>query len=219
MSHQQVQVGDAEVEVCLLEALALGNARCRRPACPARSCGAPPDRGHGRRKCFEPYIVVDNLVGDTWAAHEFLAHATAQGKNRGAWDAIFCAYFGEARRICDVDVLLDLADDLGMDRETTGQVFPDGRFRQRVREEAQVGRRLGRHRRTVHRLRPPLRRPGGTGRRHSARRPAQGLGRDPPVRDHTRRRRRELRPGRLRNPPPPMRPSPLAEPGSLVIGG
>ncbi|MET9880678.1 DsbA family protein [Actinacidiphila glaucinigra] len=88
--------------------------------------------------------MVDNLVGDTWAAHEFLAHATAQGKNRGAWDAIFCAYFGEARRICDVDVLLDLADDLGIDRETTGQAFPDGRFRQRVREEAQVGRRLGR---------------------------------------------------------------------------
>lgn len=85
--------------------------------------------------------MLDNLVGDTWAAHEFLAHATAQGKNRGAWDVTLCAYFGEARRICDVDVLLDLADDLGMDRETTGQVFPDGRFRQRVREEAQVGRR------------------------------------------------------------------------------
>ncbi|MCZ7460420.1 DsbA family oxidoreductase [Streptomyces sp. WMMC940] len=65
------------------------------------------------------------------------------GKNRAAWDAIFRAYFGEARRIFDVDVLLDLADELGLDRETTRQVLADGRFRQRVREEAQEGRRLG----------------------------------------------------------------------------
>ncbi|MFF3948099.1 DsbA family protein [Streptomyces sp. NPDC001902] len=65
------------------------------------------------------------------------------GALRAAWDAIFRAYFGEARRIFDVDVLLDLADDLGLDRETTRQVLADGRFRQRVREEAQEGRRLG----------------------------------------------------------------------------
>lgn len=94
------------------------------------------------REGLKPYIVLDNLVGGTRTAHEFLAHATAQGKNRAAWDAIFRVHFGEARRIFDVDVLLDLADDLGLDRETTHQVLADGRFRQRVRE-AQEGRRLG----------------------------------------------------------------------------
>jgi predicted DsbA family dithiol-disulfide isomerase len=43
-----------------------------------------------------PYQVPDNKVGNTDLAHEFLAHASAQGKNREASDAIFATYFGKA---------------------------------------------------------------------------------------------------------------------------
>jgi hypothetical protein len=46
-----------------------------------------------------PYQVLDNRVGNTDLAHEFLAHASAQGKNREAWDAIFTAYFGRAEPV------------------------------------------------------------------------------------------------------------------------
>src|SRR5690348_14647903 len=34
---------------------------------------------------LRPYKVLDNLVGNTDLAHEFLAHASAEGKNREAW--------------------------------------------------------------------------------------------------------------------------------------
>ncbi|WP_220448185.1 DsbA family oxidoreductase [Nonomuraea diastatica] len=34
---------------------------------------------------LSPYRVLDNTVGNTDLAHEFLAHASAEGKNRAAW--------------------------------------------------------------------------------------------------------------------------------------
>ncbi|MFD4549484.1 DsbA family protein [Streptomyces sp. NPDC058466] len=36
------------------------------------------------REGLTPYRVLDNQVGNTDLAHEFLAHASAQGKNRAA---------------------------------------------------------------------------------------------------------------------------------------
>ncbi|NEB03396.1 DsbA family oxidoreductase [Streptomyces sp. SID13726] len=92
---------------------------------------------------LSPYIVLDNQVGNTGLAHEFLAHASAEGKNRAAWDAVFRAYFGRARPVFGLDALLDLADELGLDREKTRQALTEGRFRQQVRDEAEQARRLG----------------------------------------------------------------------------
>ncbi|TPQ19446.1 DsbA family oxidoreductase [Streptomyces sporangiiformans] len=90
-----------------------------------------------------PYIVLENEVGNTRPAHEFLAYASAQGKNRAAWDQIFRAYFGEARSVFTVEALLDLADELGLDRDETRRVLGDGRFRQQVQDEARQAQRLG----------------------------------------------------------------------------
>src|SRR5690242_7860387 len=52
-----------------------------------------------------PYQVLDNKVGNTDLAHEFLAHASAQGKNREAWDAIFTTYFGRAEPVFSLEDL------------------------------------------------------------------------------------------------------------------
>ncbi|MET7730326.1 DsbA family oxidoreductase [Streptomyces sp. NPDC005402] len=92
---------------------------------------------------LSPYIVLDNQVGNTRLAHAFLAHASAEGKNRAAWDAIFRAYFRQGRSVFGLGDLLDLADELGLDREKTRQVLTEGRFRQQVQEEAGQAQRLG----------------------------------------------------------------------------
>lgn len=92
---------------------------------------------------LSPYIVLNNQVGDTRLTHEFLAYASADGKNRAAWDAIFRAYFGQARKIFGLDALLELADELGMEREQTRRVLIEGRFRQQVHDEARDAQRLG----------------------------------------------------------------------------
>jgi predicted DsbA family dithiol-disulfide isomerase len=95
------------------------------------------------REGLAPYTVLENVVGNTWRAHEFLAYASAQGKNRAAWDRLFRAYYGETRSVFTIDALVELAPDLGLDPVETRQVLNDGRFRQQVQDEARQAQRLG----------------------------------------------------------------------------
>jgi predicted DsbA family dithiol-disulfide isomerase len=92
---------------------------------------------------LNPYRVLENQAGNTDLAHEFLAHASAAGKNREAWDAIFRAYFGRAEPIFALEDLLQLSDELGLDREQTRQALTERRYRQQVRDDARVAQQLG----------------------------------------------------------------------------
>ncbi|MFD4413241.1 DsbA family protein [Streptomyces sp. NPDC058476] len=95
------------------------------------------------REGLTPYRVLDNQVGNTDLAHEFLAHASAQGKNRAAWDAIFRTYFGKAEPVFLLKDLLKLADELGLDRDQTRQALDQRRYRQQVQDDARRAQRLG----------------------------------------------------------------------------
>ncbi|PWS42352.1 protein-disulfide isomerase [Streptomyces sp. ZEA17I] len=92
---------------------------------------------------LSPYRVLDNQVGNTDLAHEFLAHASAHGKNQEAWDVIFGAYFGRAQPVFSLDDLLALSDTLGLDREQTRQALAERRYRAQVRDDAAHAQRLG----------------------------------------------------------------------------
>ncbi|MFI9611024.1 DsbA family protein [Streptomyces sp. NPDC052023] len=92
---------------------------------------------------LKPYIVLDNTVANTQLAHEFLAHATTQGKHAEAWHLSFRAYFGEARSLFDVDALLELSDELGLDRDETRQALLERRYRQQVHDEVRRAATLG----------------------------------------------------------------------------
>ncbi|MFJ8924925.1 DsbA family protein [Streptomyces sp. NPDC102364] len=92
---------------------------------------------------LSPYRVLDNVVGDTGQAHEFLAHASAQGKNREAWDAIFRTYFGRAEPVFALGDLLGLSDELGLDPDLTRQVLTERRYRAQVQDDARRARQLG----------------------------------------------------------------------------
>ncbi|MFK4540591.1 putative DsbA family dithiol-disulfide isomerase [Streptomyces tendae] len=92
---------------------------------------------------LSPYRVLDNVVGNTDLAHEFLAHATAQGRNREAWDTILDTYFGRAEPVFTLDDLLRLAGELGLDRDLTRRVLTDRRHRSQVQEDVRRAQRLG----------------------------------------------------------------------------
>jgi predicted DsbA family dithiol-disulfide isomerase len=92
---------------------------------------------------LRPYRVLDNLVGNTDLAHEFLAHASAEGRNREAWDAIFRAYFGQARPVFSMDDLLDLGQEIGLDREGTRRALAGHRYQRQVSDDAARAQRLG----------------------------------------------------------------------------
>ncbi len=87
--------------------------------------------------------MLDNLVGNTDLAHEFLAHASAEGKNREAWDAIFRAYFGQARPVFSMDDLLDLGQEVALDREGTRRALTEHRYQRQVRDDAARAQRRG----------------------------------------------------------------------------
>ncbi|MBK3625980.1 DsbA family oxidoreductase [Streptomyces sp. MBT49] len=92
---------------------------------------------------LSPYRVLDNQVANTDRTHEFLAHASAEGMNRSAWDAVFRAYFGRAQPVFALDDLLELADELNLDRARTRQALVERRYDSQVRADARRARQLG----------------------------------------------------------------------------
>ncbi|MGW2912338.1 DsbA family oxidoreductase [Streptomyces asoensis] len=92
---------------------------------------------------LSPYRVLDNQVANTDRTHEFLAHASAEGRNRSAWDAVFRAYFGRAQPVFALDDLLELADELNLDRARTRQALVERRYDSQVRADARRARQLG----------------------------------------------------------------------------
>jgi predicted DsbA family dithiol-disulfide isomerase len=105
--------------------------------------GVPDIEGMAAAEGLAPYRVLDNRLGNTDLAHEFLAHASAEGKNGEAWNMLFRAYFGNAEPIFTLDDLDRLADEIGLDREETRRALADRRYRPRVRQDAHQAQRLG----------------------------------------------------------------------------
>ncbi|HLV68643.1 MAG TPA: DsbA family oxidoreductase [Polyangiaceae bacterium] len=92
---------------------------------------------------LSPYIVGDNVVGNTRLAHELLALASERGLEEAAWKRLYRAYFGERRSIFDIDSLVALGVELGLDAEEVRAALRDGRYRARVEAEGEEARALG----------------------------------------------------------------------------
>ncbi|MEE6178328.1 DsbA family oxidoreductase [Mycobacterium sp. 050134] len=105
--------------------------------------GALDIEGMAAAEGLAPYRVLGNRVGNTDLAHEFLAHASALGKNREGWDTLFRAYFGTAEPIFALDDLLGFSDKLGLEREQTREVLTERRYRQQVQDDARGAQSLG----------------------------------------------------------------------------
>lgn len=96
-----------------------------------------------RQDGIVPYIVGENLVGNTRLAHELLAYATASGKGDAAWKAIYRAYFGEKRSIFEIDSLVAIASELGLDADEARAALTDGRFTAQVDNDYREAAALG----------------------------------------------------------------------------
>src|SRR5690606_30069909 len=64
---------------------------------------------------LSPYIVGDNRVGNTRLAHELLAFASERGLEDAAWKHLYRVYFGEGRSIFELEGLVELGTELGLD--------------------------------------------------------------------------------------------------------
>ena len=99
--------------------------------------------GLAEKDGLAPYIVGDNLVGNTRLAHEMLALASDRGLGDAAWTHVYRAYFGAKRSIFDVDALAELGAEIGLAPDEVRAALGDGRSRARVDEDARAAQALG----------------------------------------------------------------------------
>ncbi len=92
---------------------------------------------------LSPYIVAENQVANTSLAHELAAWAGELGQGKAVWDALYRAYFAEARSIFDVESLVQLAEELGLDAQAAREALTSRRYAERVRAEGREARALG----------------------------------------------------------------------------
>lgn len=78
------------------------------------------------------YHVADNVMANTSLAHQFLAHASTQGRHEEAWQLIFTEYFGKRTPVWTVDELLVLADRLDLDRDAAREALESRRHEAEV---------------------------------------------------------------------------------------
>lgn len=88
--------------------------------------------GLAKKVGLERYHVVDNQVGNTTLAHEFLAWASAQGRQNEAWDLLFREYFGNRAPLWTVDYLVPFAEHLGLEAEAARQALDSREYRDQV---------------------------------------------------------------------------------------
>ena len=90
-----------------------------------------------------PYHVLDNSVGNTTLAHEFLAWASAQGKQNEAWDLLFKAHFANQAPLWTIEDLVPFAKELGLRADDARVALVQRTFLAQVQADQAEARELG----------------------------------------------------------------------------
>jgi predicted DsbA family dithiol-disulfide isomerase len=81
--------------------------------------------------------------GNTFDAHRLLHLAHEHGKQAELKERLFRAYMHEGRSIADHDVLLELATEVGLDRDRVAAVLGSDELGEAVRSDETLARELG----------------------------------------------------------------------------
>ena len=92
---------------------------------------------------LSPYKVGVNQSGNTLLAHQLAAHADALGKGKEMWARLYHAYFGEVRSVFDVESLVALAVDVGLEADAAREALTSRRYLPKVQADVREARALG----------------------------------------------------------------------------
>lgn len=95
------------------------------------------------REGVRPYRVLDNRVGNTLLAHTLAAWATELGRGSEVWHALYRAYWAEALSIFDIDSLVAIATEQGLDAERARVALTSRRYESKIRADGREARELG----------------------------------------------------------------------------
>lgn len=92
---------------------------------------------------FKFNFTDDTRMHNTFKAHQLLHWAADHGLKHELKQALFTAHFTDNRNISDEEVLADIAEDVGLDREQALDVLADQRFAEVVRTAEQQMQQQG----------------------------------------------------------------------------
>lgn len=92
---------------------------------------------------FEFNFTDDTRMHNTFKAHQLLHWAADYGLKHELKQALFTAHFTDNRNISDEEVLADIAEDVGLDREQALAVLADQRYAEVVRTAEQQMQQQG----------------------------------------------------------------------------
>jgi predicted DsbA family dithiol-disulfide isomerase len=89
------------------------------------------------------YHLADGVSGNTHLAHELLHLAAERGLGGAAKERLLHAHFEEGRSVFDLDALVALGVEIGLDEAEARQALTDRRYRAAVDEDIATARLLG----------------------------------------------------------------------------
>jgi predicted DsbA family dithiol-disulfide isomerase len=98
---------------------------------------------HGEELGFAFNFVDGFRMHNTFNTHQLLHWANEQGRKNDLKQALFTAHFTNGRNLSDDAVLVDIAVEIGLDRDEATAVLADQRFAAEVRQEQQFWTQQG----------------------------------------------------------------------------
>ena len=89
------------------------------------------------------YRLEGTVTGNTLDAHQLVHLARAHGQQDAMIERLYRAYFSEGRSVFEAGSLVELAGEVGLDRETARTSLREGRYVAAVREDIEMARRIG----------------------------------------------------------------------------
>ncbi len=89
------------------------------------------------------YRLDATVTGNTLDAHQLVHLAREQGLQDTMVERLYRAYFSEGRSVFDLESLVELAHDAGIERDTTRAALSEGRYVSAVRDDIETARRMG----------------------------------------------------------------------------
>jgi predicted DsbA family dithiol-disulfide isomerase len=89
------------------------------------------------------YHLADGVSGNTTLAHELLHLAAERGLQGAMKERLLHAHFEEARSVFDIDSLVALGVEVGLDEAEIRAALTDRRFRSAVQQDAATAQALG----------------------------------------------------------------------------
>lgn len=89
------------------------------------------------------YNFADMKYSNTFDSHRLLQYAKTEGKEEELTERLFYAYFTESRLLSDHETLLQLAEEVGLDRDKVKQVLSSDQYKEEVLSDIGLAYQIG----------------------------------------------------------------------------